>query len=83
MRDFLSKLRSEGRLAGEFDEQAFYIKCDADTNSHSAGQTGDVTLLAGIAFEQANKFSAFKFHRAGDRCDIIELGVQPDSFQHN
>ncbi|MFT4592244.1 MAG: hypothetical protein ACI80M_001570 [Gammaproteobacteria bacterium] len=83
VRDFLSKLRSEGRLAGEFDEQAFYIKCDADTNARAVGQTGDVTLLAGIAFEQANKFSAFKFHRAGDSCEIIELGVQSDSFQRN
>jgi len=76
VREFLSKLRAEGRLAGELDEEAFYIKCDADTNATSYGKRGDVTLLAGFALDAPNEFTSFKFHRAGDDCEITELGVQ-------
>jgi hypothetical protein len=79
VREFLSTLRREGRLAGEFDEEAFYIKCDAETNARAVGATGDITFLAGLALNEANEFSTFRFHRAGDQCEITELGVRPGS----
>jgi len=79
VREFLSTLRREGRLAGEFDEQAFYIKCDAETNAQAVGATGDVTFLAGLALNEPNAFSTFRFHRAGDQCEITELGVRAGS----
>ena len=82
VREFLSQLRKEGRLAGELDEEAFYIKCDADTNARSVGRKGELTLLAGFALEKPNEFTAFRFRRHGDDCDITELGWQPHDANH-
>jgi uncharacterized protein len=83
VREFLSTLRREGRLAGKFDEEAFYIKCDAETNGRAVGTTGDITLLTGLALNTPNAFSTFRFHRAGDQCEITELGVRPGSMQRH
>jgi hypothetical protein len=83
VREFLSKLRAEGRLAGELDDEAFYIKCDATTNNGSVGKQGDVTLLAGFAFNEPNEFTTFKFHRSGEQCDITELGWQHGNTRYN
>ncbi|MDG1463100.1 MAG: hypothetical protein P8R04_05960 [Gammaproteobacteria bacterium] len=83
VREFLSKLRAEGRLAGELDDEAFYIKCDATTNNGSAGKQGDLTLLAGFAFNEPNEFTTFKFHRSGAKCDITELGWQHGRTHYN
>lgn len=82
VREFLSQLRKDGRLAGELDDEAFYIKCDADTNSGIVGEKGELTLLAGFALEKPNEFTAFRFHRHGDDCDITELAWQPYHHGH-
>jgi len=77
VREFLSELRKEGRLAGELDEEAFYVRCDATTNADTAGRTGELTLLAGFALDKPNEFSEFRFQRHGDECQIVELSGVP------
>lgn len=77
VREFLSQLRKEGRLAGEYDDEAFYIKCDATTNAGCMGKTGELNLLAGFALEKPSEFTAFRFTRHGEECDITEIGMLP------
>jgi phage tail sheath protein FI len=46
---YLFELWNAGALAGQTAEQAFYIKCDAETNPPQAEDAGQVITEIGLA----------------------------------
>jgi phage tail sheath protein FI len=46
---FLRVLHSQGALAGEKPEQAFFVKCDRETNPPEIVDLGQVVVVIGIA----------------------------------
>jgi phage tail sheath protein FI len=47
--NFLRVIHSQGALAGEKPEQAFFVKCDAETNPPEIVDLGQVVVVIGIA----------------------------------
>lgn len=47
--NFLTLLHSQGALAGATPEQAFFVKCDAETNPPEVIDAGQVVIVIGIA----------------------------------
>lgn len=54
--EFLRDLWNEGGLAGNTQEQAFYVKCDADLNTQQVIDAGEVKLEVGVALLQPAEF---------------------------
>ena len=71
---FLAELHARSMLAGQHASQAFYVKCDRDTNHESAGKTGEVSLIIGFALRSPGEFLAFRMQRSHGGCRIVELG---------
>ncbi|MGI9291526.1 MAG: hypothetical protein ACR2QG_09670 [Gammaproteobacteria bacterium] len=74
--DFLSKLRECGMLPGENTREAYFVKCDSDTNDGLSGRLGEVTFIVGFAVRRPGEFLAFRFQRCRNGCRIHELGWQ-------
>jgi hypothetical protein len=47
--NFLTLLHSQGALAGDRPEQAFFVKCDEETNPPEVVDAGQVVVVIGIA----------------------------------
>lgn len=73
---FLTELHARSVLAGENAEEAFFVKCDADTNIGLGGRAGDVAFVVGFALTSPGEYLAFRFRRSHDGCRIKELGWQ-------
>ncbi len=57
---FLSRLYKAGALAGATQDEAFFVKCDAGTNSQDNIDAGIVTVEIGIAPVKPAEFIVFK-----------------------
>lgn len=53
---FLTALWQQGALSGESAEEAFYVKCDAETNPETLRQTGRVSTEIGVVPTMINEF---------------------------
>lgn len=73
--DFLAGLHARGLLAGQSAREAFYVKCDADTNASGAGPRP--VLVAGVALARPGDFVAFGFTQSTGGCEVTELAWQP------
>jgi hypothetical protein len=71
---YLTELHGRSVLAGQHAAQAFYVKCDRETNRETAGKTGEVSLIVGFALQRPGAFLAFRLQRAQGQCRIVELG---------
>jgi phage tail sheath protein FI len=49
-----------GALFGDKPEQAYYVKCDAETNPPSLRDIGQVTTEIGVAIVRPAEFVVFK-----------------------
>jgi phage tail sheath protein FI len=49
LEDYCRNLYDQGALKGDSPEQAFYIKCDAETNSREHWEAGEVVAEVGLA----------------------------------
>jgi hypothetical protein len=58
--DFLTRLWQKGALFGASPEQAFYVKCDQETNSPEVIEAGQVVAEIGIAPVRAADFTVFR-----------------------
>ena len=47
--DYCRKLFDQGALKGNSPEQAFYVKCDAETNTPERWEAGEVVAEVGLA----------------------------------
>ena len=57
---FLAQRWREGALFGASPEEAFYVKCDAETNPADSLETGKVVVEVGIAPMKAAEFTVFR-----------------------
>lgn len=76
--DFLATLQARGLLAGAGAREAFYVKCDVDTNAaRAAAGAPRLALVVGLALARPGDFVAFRFAHTRDGCDVTELAWQP------
>jgi phage tail sheath protein FI len=54
--NFLTGYRAEGGLRGGTDAQAFFVRCDATTNTQLGIQNGEVNVQIGVAVEYPAEF---------------------------
>ncbi len=76
IRTFMTELHARSILAGETARDAFFIKCDSDTNEGLENETGQVTFIVGFALRQPGEFLAFRFQRSRGKCRIAETAWQ-------
>jgi hypothetical protein len=74
--EFLGALRARGLLAGSTPREAYYVKCDADTNAGPAGGSR-LTFVVGVALARPGDFVAFQVSHTDESCAVAELGWQP------
>lgn len=72
--DYLTELHARSMLAGQHAAQAFFVKCDRETNREQENKTGEVSLIVGFALKQPGQFLSFRIQRAEGACRIVELG---------
>ena len=53
---FLGEYRNQGGLRGANNAQAFFIKCDAENNTATSIQNGEVHIQVGVALEYPAEF---------------------------
>jgi uncharacterized protein len=58
--NFLTRVWRDGALFGRTPEEAFYVKCDAETNPAEERDAGRVTALIGVAPVKPAEFVVFK-----------------------
>jgi phage tail sheath protein FI len=61
--DFLLNQWREGALFGEIPQQAFFVKCDAETNPPEVRQLGRVITEIGVAIVQPAEFVIFRIQQ--------------------
>lgn len=61
--DFLTNEWRAGALFGESAKQAFYVKCDADTNPASEREAGRVITEIGVAIVKPAEFVIFRIQQ--------------------
>lgn len=74
---FLALLESAGLLVASGNHAAFYVKCDADTQPVDVMQSGQLTLLLGLALGHPGGFVAYRVEHGDDGSRVSELGWQP------
>lgn len=53
---FLNEYRNQGGLRGETPDDAFFVKCDSETNSAQSIANGEVNIQVGVALEYPAEF---------------------------
>ncbi|NET83382.1 MAG: phage tail sheath family protein [Moorea sp. SIO1F2] len=61
--DFLLNEWRDGALFGETPEQAFFVKCDAETNPKEVRELGQVVTLIGVAIVKPAEFVIFRIQQ--------------------
>jgi len=63
---YLETLWRDGALKGDTRDEAFYVKCDEETNPAETRDTGEVVTEVGLALVSPAEFVVVRiFHRAG------------------
>ena len=57
---FLTNVWRDGALFGETPQQAFYVKCDAETNPPELRDLGQVVTEIGVAVVEPAEFVIFR-----------------------
>jgi phage tail sheath protein FI len=71
---FLTLLWRQGALMGSTPQEAFFVKCDRETNPQEAVDAGQVTILIGIAPVKPAEFVIFKI---GQHAGGTNVETQP------
>ena len=61
---FLTNVWRSGALFGTTPEQAFYVKCDAETNPPELRELGQVVTEIGVAIVRPAEFVIFRISQA-------------------
>ncbi len=70
---FLRALHGLALLCGESPRDAFYVKCDTDTQDG----LDEVVLVIGVALVRSGEFVAFEVRHTVGQCRVTEIGWQP------
>jgi phage tail sheath protein FI len=71
---FLMGLWRDGALMGRTPEQAFFVKCDEETNPQDSIDAGMVITLIGIAPVKPAEFVVFRISQYDGGSDVEMLG---------
>ncbi len=63
---FLTNVWRSGALFGSTPEEAFYVKCDAETNPPEVRELGQVVTEIGVAVVRPAEFVIFRISQSGD-----------------
>jgi hypothetical protein len=71
--EFLIDLHSRSMLSGETASQAFFVKCDKDTNYEYTGMLGEISFIVGFSIKPG-EMRSYRFQRSKGYCRVVELG---------
>jgi hypothetical protein len=71
---FLTNVWRDGALLGTTPQQAFFVKCDEETNPPEVRDAGQVVTLIGIAPVKPAEFVIFKLMQSADNTSETESG---------
>ena len=63
---FLTNVWRDGALVGQTPQEAFFVKCDAETNPPEVRDEGRVVTLIGIAPVKPAEFVVFQLSQSAD-----------------
>lgn len=72
---FLDLVWRDGALVGSTPREAFFVKCDAETNPPQVRDAGMVVTLVGIAPVKPAEFVVFNIVQSADAADLTAAGV--------
>jgi len=68
---FLTRVWRDGALLGRTPQEAFFVKCDAETNPADVRDAGQVVTLIGVAPVKPAEFVLFKLSQSSDATELI------------
>jgi len=71
---FLTNVWRDGALVGETPQEAFFVKCDAETNPPEVRDEGRVVTLIGIAPVKPAEFVVFQLSQSADLAAVQAAG---------
>lgn len=72
---FLTNVWRDGALLGTTPQQAFFVKCDEETNPPEVRDAGQVVTLIGIAPVKPAEFVIFKLMQSADATETESAGA--------
>jgi uncharacterized protein len=72
--EFLTRVWLDGALFGATKEQAFFVKCDEETNPPEVRNAGQVVVLIGVAPVKPAEFVVFKLSQSMGTTETENLG---------
>jgi len=72
IRTFLERIWQAGALFGGRADEAFFVKCDEETNPPGAVGAGQLLAEVGVAPVRPAEFVIFRIGRTGDKLEVIE-----------
>jgi phage tail sheath protein FI len=72
---FLTRVWRDGALMGQTPEEAFFVKCDEETNPPENIDAGIVTTMIGIAPVKPAEFIVFKITQQQSGAELVEATV--------
>jgi uncharacterized protein len=73
---FLITLWQAGALVGETMAEAFFVKCDHETNPSRERDNGRLTCLVGVAPSQPFEFVVLRVGRTGNEFEVHEMDAR-------
>jgi phage tail sheath protein FI len=72
---FLTGVWRDGALLGRTPQEAFFVKCDDETNPPDVRDAGQVVAIIGIAPVKPAEFVIFKLMQSADATEIQNAGA--------
>ena len=74
--DYCRNLYDQGALKGNSPEQAFYVKCDSETNSREHWEAGELVAEVGLAPSVPMEFIVVGITRRSRTCCWIDIFIK-------
>ena len=71
---FLSNVWRDGALFGMTEDEAFFVKCDEETNPPAVRNEGRLVIVVGISVVRPAEFIVFKLMQTADQTQIETPG---------
>jgi phage tail sheath protein FI len=71
---FLTNVWRDGALLGRTPQEAFFVKCDEETNPPDVRDAGQVVTIIGLAPVKPAEFVIFKLMQSADITQIETAG---------
>jgi phage tail sheath protein FI len=75
IRSFLTNVWRDGGLLGLTPEQAFFVKCDEETNPSDVREAGQIVTVIGLSVVKPAEFVVFKLMQSPDVTEIETAGA--------